>query len=221
MQEKYGFIYLWFDKKHKRYYLGRHWGRENDGYICSSNKMRDAYKRRPNDFKRRIISRIYTSNLDLVSEEQKWLDKINYDELNKKYYNKSKSSTTPSTKGYKHSEETKEKMSKSALGRKVSDETKEKLRKLNLGKTYSKEINAKKGISNRDYSDINFIQKMSFAAKNRSEETRKKISENNKLLQAEGKIGMKGKRHSPETIEKMRQSALKRKLNNLKNIKGV
>ena len=57
---------------------------------------------------------------------------------------------------------------------------------------------------------------MSIAAKNRSEETRLKISENNKKLQAEGKIGMKGKKHSPETIEKMRESAKFRKLNRYK-----
>ena len=44
MQEKYGFIYIWYDRKHQRYYLGRHWGTENDGYICSSNKMREDRK---------------------------------------------------------------------------------------------------------------------------------------------------------------------------------
>ena len=48
MQEKYGFIYIWYDNFRKMYYIGRHWGTEDDGYICSSNRMRDAYRRRPN-----------------------------------------------------------------------------------------------------------------------------------------------------------------------------
>lgn len=26
MQDKYGFIYLWHDKKHNRFYVGSHWG---------------------------------------------------------------------------------------------------------------------------------------------------------------------------------------------------
>ena len=34
--EKYGFVYIWFDRKHKRYYIGCHWGHEDDGYVCSS-----------------------------------------------------------------------------------------------------------------------------------------------------------------------------------------
>lgn len=88
--EKYGFVYIWFDKKHNRFYLGCHWGLEGDGYICSSNWMRDSYKRRPEDFKRRIISRIYTSRLELLEEEFKWLQLINEKELGKRYYNLSK-----------------------------------------------------------------------------------------------------------------------------------
>lgn len=34
---KYGFIYLWYDRKHKRYYIGAHWGLKNDGYIWWNN----------------------------------------------------------------------------------------------------------------------------------------------------------------------------------------
>lgn len=29
-KEKYGFVYIWFDKKHKRFYIGCRWGTEND-----------------------------------------------------------------------------------------------------------------------------------------------------------------------------------------------
>jgi hypothetical protein len=68
--EKYGFVYIWYDHKNIRFYIGSHWGHENDGYICSSRWMRNAYKRRPNDFKRRIISLIYSNRKDLLLEEQ-------------------------------------------------------------------------------------------------------------------------------------------------------
>lgn len=78
-QEKYGFIYIWFDKKNTRFYIGSHWGYENDGYICSSRMMRQAYNRRPEDFKRRIISRIYSNREDLLLEEERWLKMIDPD----------------------------------------------------------------------------------------------------------------------------------------------
>ena len=56
--EKYGFVYIWRDRKHKRYYVGSHWGTETDQYICSSSWMKNAYKRRPQDFKRRVVARV-------------------------------------------------------------------------------------------------------------------------------------------------------------------
>ncbi len=74
--EKYGFIYIWFDRKNYRFYIGSHWGIEDDGYICSSRMMRQSYNRRPEDFKRRIISRIYTNRQDLLLEEERWLKMI-------------------------------------------------------------------------------------------------------------------------------------------------
>jgi hypothetical protein len=223
--QKYGFVYIWFDRKHKRYYVGCHWGTVNDGYICSSNWMRDAYKRRPNDFKRKILKTNLSDIKQMFNEEANFLKLIKNEELGKKYYNlqnvnKNHWSTNETTKlsiGEKISASPNRSanISKALTGKTLSEETKEKIRQANLGKTYSKKVNMKKGINNRDYSDMSFLEKMSNAAKNRSEETRKKISQNNKRLQAEGKIGMKGKKHSPETIEKMRQSALKRKLNNI------
>lgn len=78
---KYGFIYIWYDRKRKMFYIGSHWGTEDDGYICSSNWMRNTYKRRREDFKRRIVARIFTNRLDLLAEEQRWLDMIKPDEI--------------------------------------------------------------------------------------------------------------------------------------------
>jgi len=85
--EKYGFVYIWYDRKHKRYYVGSHWGTENDGYICSSTWMIKAYKIRRDDFKRKIISRIYTNRKDLLEEEYRWLSMIPEECLGKSYYN--------------------------------------------------------------------------------------------------------------------------------------
>lgn len=82
-----GFVYLWYDRKHKRYYVGSHWGADNDGYICSSTWMKQAYFHRPEDFKRRILKRITTSRQDLLDEEYRYLQMIKPEELKHRYYN--------------------------------------------------------------------------------------------------------------------------------------
>ena len=87
MKEKYGFVYIWYDRKHKRYYVGCHWGNENDGYICSSKWMNDSYKRRPKDFRRIILKTNITNKKELLEEEYKWLNLIKDGELGKRYYN--------------------------------------------------------------------------------------------------------------------------------------
>ena len=95
MQEKYGFVYIWLDRKHKRFYIGAHWGTKDDGYICSSSWMKQAYKNRPEDFRRRILKVITTNKKDLFEEEQKFLDKIKDNELKNRYYNLSKLARCP------------------------------------------------------------------------------------------------------------------------------
>lgn len=204
--QKYGFIYLWFDTENKRFYIGRHWGTETDGYICSSNAMRDAHRRRPNDFKRRIVKRIYTSKEDLVLEEQRWLDMLSPDECGKKYYNKSLKSTTPSTRGYKHTLETIEKIRKGNVGRVVTEETKDKIREANRKQFENidqREIRSIK--SNELWADDKYRQRQIDAHKGKihgphSDDTKDKIREK-----------MIGRKFSPETIEKMRMSAKNRK----------
>lgn len=125
--EKYGFIYVWYDRKNKRFYVGRHWGTVDDGYICSSKTMREAHRRRPNDFKRCIVSE--TNNKEeLIREEQRWLNMIKPTEVGIRYYNKTLKSTTPSTAGYNHSVETRQKISESNKGKVRSDSFKQKLR---------------------------------------------------------------------------------------------
>lgn len=85
--EKYGFVYIWYDKKRKLYYIGSHWGTEDDGYICSSHIMRKAYRRRPKDFKRRVLRIVKTSRKDLFEAEQYFFDKIIEKNKMHLYYN--------------------------------------------------------------------------------------------------------------------------------------
>lgn len=83
-----GFVYIWYDRKHKRYYVGSHWGPEDDGYVCSSVWMRRAYRHRPQDFKRRIVARVFTSRQDLFDEEYRWLKMMKPEEMRgPRYYN--------------------------------------------------------------------------------------------------------------------------------------
>jgi len=199
--ENYGFVYIWFDRKHKRYYIGCHWGCIDDGYVCSSSNMKSAYKRRPNDFKRKILIKIYTNKKDLLEEEYKWLSKIKKEELGKRYYN---------LHNYHFSHWSTDENSKLSVGEKISKSHLENpnFGKWNAGKFLSEETKEK--ISNKlKGKPSNYI---------RSKETRDKISNNNKRLQKENRIGMGGKKHSTETIEKMK---LNNAMNNEENRKGV
>lgn len=192
--EKYGFVYIWYDRKHKRFYIGSHWGYVDDGYVCSSSWMKKAYKLRPNDFKRKIISKITSNRQDLLIEEHKWLSKIKDHEIGTKYYN-----LTNHLNGHWSSTDSKmtiqEKLKKSHWSRSEnSEKIKETLRKKHWKNSDKADI-LKESIKNK----LTRIP-LSYT---RSEETRSKISENSKRLQAEKKIGMHGRVHSDATKEKM------------------
>lgn len=154
MQEKYGFVYLWYDRKHKRFYVGSHWGFEDDGYVCSSKWMKDSYKRRNEDFKRRILERT-TSRSILNDLEHKWLQLIREDELGKRYYNLKNFRFGHWSENGDMAKTAREKMSLAKLGKprsgkpenwKHTEETKKKLSQIhkgrpgpNTGKIFSEE----------------------------------------------------------------------------------
>lgn len=154
--EKFGFVYIWYDRKHKRYYVGSHWGAEDDGYICSSRWMRKAYNRRPYDFKRRIIEKVYSSRKELIEREYYWLSLIGQEEIcSKKYYNRTKHKN-----GHWIAEDY-----ESDIRKRISVKTKEAMAKPENRERYLE------GLKNR-----NQIQ---------SEETRQKRSESMKKTMAE------------------------------------
>lgn len=193
--EKYGFVYIWYDRKHKRYYVGSHWGTENDKYICSSTWMMQAYKIRPQDFKRRIIAHIYTSRKDLLEEEYRWLSMISEEDIkSKKYYNRTK---------HKNGHWTAEDYEKD-IKKRISQKTKEAMRRPEVREKY---LESMKTRDNRS-SDPLVIEKRreSMLGKNvgkiHTAETREK-----------NRLGHLGKVHSDEAKSKIAAAGVFKSLN--------
>lgn len=115
--EKYGFVYIWYDHKHKRFYIGSHWGTDYDGYVSSSDWVCHSHRRRPQDFKRRIIEKVYTNKRDTRLAEQKWLDLVEESELGVKYYNRTKKVGGIDSNAKGISEEARQKMREAKLGK--------------------------------------------------------------------------------------------------------
>lgn len=212
VMKKYGFVYLWYDKKHKRFYIGCRWGTETDGYICSSPWMKKGYKRRPEDFRRRILSRVYTNKQDLLEEEYRWLSKIKKEELGERYYNLhnhhfghwSTDENRRLTVGQKISASPNRNanISKANKGRVISEETKKKL-SISISKTMTEEHRAllSEKCSGWQHT-LEAKRKIAEAGRGKiySEESRKKIG-----------MAQKDKVVSQETREKLRLANLGKK----------
>jgi hypothetical protein len=184
-QEKTGFIYIWFDKKRKMYYIGCHWGTEDDGYICSSNRMREAYRRRPNDFKRKIIK----TNIEreyLLEEEYKLLSLIKHEELGKKYYNLTKRHFGHWIHDTNKSLSIKDKISKKLKGKKQTSEAISK--RMESRKGYTPTLETKEKISKTLKG-----HKFGMTGKKQSVEAKKNISEAIKKWHMERKMNKETK----------------------------
>jgi hypothetical protein len=180
---KTGFVYIWYDRKHKRYYIGSHWGKEDDGYICSSTWMRNSYKRRSIDFKRRIIIKNIQNKKIMLETEHYFLSFIGQNELGKKYYNLTTHVAIPNGNGVL-SEEVREKMRERRLsrkdcprtGKKHSEETKKKFSEMrkgkepwNKGKKLSLEHRQKLSESHKDQTPWNKGKTYTFEERRRHE----------------------------------------------------
>ena len=210
MSEKYGFVYIWRDRKHKRYYIGSHWGTERDGYICSSRWMRKSYKRRPEDFKRRIVARVDDRSL-LLEEEHRWLLMIKSSELGKRYYNLTQHkpghwTTSPDARtiGQKISAAHKSDPNRGLWlkGKKQSADQRQKHSRAKQGRRLSPETEFKPGIVpwNKNIKGLVTV----------SEETRKKISEalTGRVASEETRQKLRDRDITAETREKLRKANL-------------
>lgn len=108
-KDYYGYVYLWYDRKHRRFCLGSHHGSVEDSYITSTGWMMRAYKKRPEDFRMRVLA---YNTINIVKEtrkiEQHYLNMIDERELSisknvidgtNRYYNMSKNALGGSQKG--------------------------------------------------------------------------------------------------------------------------
>lgn len=208
-KNKSGFIYIWYDRKRKMFYIGSHWGTEDDGYICSSNRMRDAYRRRPQDFKRRIIQRKITRK-NLLNEEHKWLQLIKPSDMGIRYYNlrqhkwghwftdkQTRMSVVEKRLETLKTSDAWKKHVESQRGKIVSEETKAKLREKSLLQFSDPEKRKKAG-------EANIGRTPYMKGKKHTEEAKQKMSERliGNVPWNKGKTGLQ--KHSEETRQKMR-----------------
>ncbi len=115
------FLYIWFDKSRKMFYIGMHEGSTNDNYISSSRWFNGEYQYRPKDFKRKII-KSFNDRKTARKEEARFLRMIKESDFGKKYYNLKNgkpAGTAPWNKGKKniYSQETLQKMSAAKVGK--------------------------------------------------------------------------------------------------------
>jgi hypothetical protein len=194
--EKYGFIYIWFDIFRKMYYVGSHWGTVDDGYICSSNRMRDAYRRRPENFKRKIVAKVYTNRSDLLEEEYRWLSLIPKEQLGKKYYNLSQHKNGHwSAENYEVD-----------IKKRISQKTKEAMNRPEVREKYLA------GLAKRDNGASRPEVRAKMSASNKGKNTGK---DNSKSL-AMAHAANRGRNISQEHKNKIKESGHFNKLNSMK-----
>jgi hypothetical protein len=198
--EKYGFVYLWYDIKHKRYYVGCHWGTEDDGYICSSSWMRQAHRIRPQDFRRRIIKTNITTREDTYIEEQRYLGMIRPEELRIRYYNLNIKNNEVWHKYPEAIKSVGEKISYAKKGKQVGPMTEE--RKLKISQAKKEAFAARGGMTEEHKRKI----KEARIGLKRSEESKQKTSN---TLKDKWKNEWQDRKITPkETMSRAEQDAL-------------
>ena len=115
------FLYIWYDKCRKMFYVGMHEGNITDGYLSSSRWFNGEHQYRPNDFKRKII-KTFNDKKSARKEEARLLRMIKESEFGKKYYNLKNGRPAggePWNKGKKniYTPETLQKMSEAKIGK--------------------------------------------------------------------------------------------------------
>ena len=158
LEQNTSFIYLWYDGK--KFYLGVHKGTPDDRYICSSKVVLEEYKKRPENFRRRILA--YGTMKEMIDLEEKLLrnrkEKGKWD----KYYNiviafpnleERSSIGGKKNRGVPKSEEHRRNISKALKGRVFDGSPRSEKTRLSISKSMQGNSNSKNH-SSPEYSKI-------------------------------------------------------------------
>ena len=80
------FVYMWYDRVRKMFYVGSHTGRLDDGYISSSRWLTGEVRYRPQDFRRRVV-KILPTRQEAQRLEYSLICMIKESWFGTKYYN--------------------------------------------------------------------------------------------------------------------------------------
>ena len=138
------FVYMWFDKTRKMFYVGMHSGETDDLYTASSRWLSGEIRYRPQDFKRRII-KFHSSATEAKQHEGHLLSLIKENEFGTKYYNykHGKPKGAPSWNSGKtntYSKSTLEKMSKAKLDKSSPTKGRPMSKSANNGKSSAQKL---------------------------------------------------------------------------------
>ena len=121
--EAVGFVYRWHDSSNGMYYIGSHKGSPDDGYLCSSKYMKNAYNKRPESFYREIM---YTGK-NFVELEDLILRTLDVAKDEKSY--NLMSFATFNASGVKRRNDTRKKQSDARIGMKFTEQHKSNVSK--------------------------------------------------------------------------------------------
>ncbi len=91
-EEYNSFIYIWIDCKFDKFYIGSHFGSENDGYLFGGLDIKTEYYMRPMDFHREILSYHTVLNTSEIREIEKEYLIYHNVESNDLFYNRTNES---------------------------------------------------------------------------------------------------------------------------------
>jgi len=191
------FVYIWFDKRDYRFYLGYSNGKKQN-YICSSKYMIKEYKERPNDFKRRIIKKGTKKEMALLEKEL--LDKRKH-LFGSRYYNQVANFPLGMIEWHNRNPGFFAGEKNPNYGNNWSDEIKQKIGAANKGKKRSKEVKLK----------LSLLARKAFATGKRVQwNTGKTLTEEHKRKCSESNKGIfnpfKGRQHTEETKKRISEA---------------
>lgn len=212
-----GFVYLWINKVNGKKYVGAHCGCEDDGYVGSGTYFKKAVaKYGIGVFERTILHREYESVENIYRKEFEIINELNA-VFSTEYYNLSNFDPkyTGCARGVKTriiSDETREKIRKLRLGTRATEETKKKMSKTRKGRpsptkgmvgltSGEKNGNWGKSCYNNGTRNKFFIQGTQGDGWILGALRKSFIGESNPFW---------GKKHSDETIEKLRKANAER-----------